>query len=582
LRSALVLTAVLVSCAGDEPVPALGRLEQAGGGTFDQAPPGWAPPLTTAYARFGASLALFKLPDGGGAIAVGEPGAVSGSGRVDIVHRLPDGSLGLLQQIPGPAVIGSAPGFGTALALADFNADGTLDLAVGAPGYCDGGFMNEGAVLIYSGSTGSRPFDSTPRLVVNPLTGTTAGSYFGWSVAVSAHWNSDSRPDLIIGGKGMQDTYVYAGVSGGAFVSSTPSLDMSATGEAVAGIDVNNDGFTDTFAGDTQSGVMYPQEGSVTMTTTNTVDTFIVPNVQQLGSLFGASLAGLGDINGDQQGDVAIGMPGFSPIGVGPAGGVSIYFGNSGGIGYSQDLSWPTASGAQFGVALANVGAFERPGLTELLVGAPVYTSATQPGVGAAFLYDVSAIKQSGTAPLQLVFSAPAGAASDFGRALAGGVDLDGDGLGDIVVGAPGYSPDMVNPPTGAIFVYLAPRDGGTSTANDAGSVTGDAGWPDAGTVFDAGGPDAGVPDAGGSDGGGEKDGGAHDGGKVDAGAPDAGSSDASLPDAGAPADGGEGQDGGLGRLSDPSFTTCGCHADAGTLLLVLAPLVMRRRRFRQ
>jgi hypothetical protein len=574
LRSALVLTAVLLSCVGDEPPASLGRLEQAMNTNGSVVPPAaFTPTGTQPNAQFGTSLALISQADGGGLIVVGAPGAMAGAGQVYVLRRQPDGSLGIVQYFDGPPVIVYAPHFGVTLAVADFNGDGHMDLAVGAPGYSDGGSPNEGAVFVYPGIPGDKPFGLPMHMVINPASGYLPGALFGTSVCVSPHWNGDTLPDLVIGAANL-GTYVYPGIGTPAMISRDAGFELSGLGAVVAAADINGDGYTDTLVGDPQAGGG-ARQGEVMFNIT-TAGTTPVLNAftAQVDGLFGAAITGLGEISGDQFEDVAIGEPGLNA----GAGAVSLYFGTFSGLAHSQDLSWNGAISAQFGQALARVGDFEQQGLNELLVGAPGDFSLFPNSVGAAVLYDLSSVV-GGTATKRLSFQGPNQAGAAFGAAVAGGVDLNGDGLGDIVIGAPGLTTDILTGSSaGGIFVYLgalAPFDAGTWA--DAGTST-DAGTPfDGGTPTDAGKViDAGAPDAG------SVDGGSSDGGAPDAGAHDGGSPDAGLPDAGTTADAGEGPDGGTGTPPDLNFTTCGCHADAGTVLLVLAPLVLRRRRFRQ
>ncbi len=106
------------------------------------------------------------------------------------------------------AVAGSAQPndrFGAAVALGDFNGDGHLDLAVGAPGEADGVANNAGAVHVFYGAglqilaAGSQVFDQDSTTDTDG--GTESGDSFGAALA-AADFDLDGFDDLAIGSPG--------------------------------------------------------------------------------------------------------------------------------------------------------------------------------------------------------------------------------------------------------------------------------------------------------------------------------------------------------------------------------------------
>lgn len=126
---------------------------------------------------------------------------------------------------------------------------------------------------------------------------------------------------------------------------------------------------------------------------------------------FGASVASCGDLDGDGRTDLAIASPG--------EGRVDLY---SSRTGERLRRLLPPREDLRFGEEIANAGDVDADGHDELIVGAP----------GSSHAYVFSG--KDGKVLLALDNGAES---SRFGRAVAGGGDLDGDGHPDVLVGAP-------------------------------------------------------------------------------------------------------------------------------------------------
>lgn len=157
-------------------------------------------------------------------------------------------------------------------------------------------------------------------------------------------------------------------------------------------------------------------------------------NVQdEPGNLFGHSVNGAGDINGDGFDDVIIGAAGYDTL-VEDGGRAFVYYGSGSGMSstaaWFTDGTWP---GGYYGYAVATAGDINADGYADVLVGEPV-SSALAWHAGGAYIYLGSSTGLATTA----VWNANGGYELGwFGYAVASAGDTNGDGMSDILIGAP-------------------------------------------------------------------------------------------------------------------------------------------------
>ncbi|KAF0160669.1 MAG: FG-GAP repeat-containing protein, partial [Rhodocyclaceae bacterium] len=174
-----------------------------------------------------------------------------------------------------------------------------------------------------------------------------------------------------------------------------------------------------------------------------------VINGQCVGDQSGYSVAFAGDVNGDGLADLIVGAYRSDPNGS-DSGRSYVVFGQTGGT--AIDLSAVATGSGGFaingqcagdysGVSVAAAGDINGDGLADLLVGA--YHSGPAAGAEAGRSYVV--FGSTGTAPVELSAVANGtggfvingqGASDRSGVAVAGAGDVNGDGLGDLIVGA--------------------------------------------------------------------------------------------------------------------------------------------------
>ena len=128
---------------------------------------------------------------------------------------------------------------------------------------------------------------------------------------------------------------------------------------------------------------------------------------------------------------------------------------------------------ARFGAALASPGDLDGDGFDDLLVGAPHDARGGEDAGAAVLLFG----SPSGVDPdRSLTWH---GAAGDrLGWSVAGGPDVDGDGVGDLLVGAPGTGPRDLLPAdrgtglaTGAVHLLSGPFEAAGHTTMELGPV---------------------------------------------------------------------------------------------------------------
>jgi hypothetical protein len=154
---------------------------------------------------------------------------------------------------------------------------------------------------------------------------------------------------------------------------------------------------------------------------------------------FGAALATIGDVNGDGVPDVVGGMPRHDAGGTN-AGGALVLSGADGSI-LLQLLG--ASAGDQFGAALGSSGDVNGDGTPDVIVGAP-HSSAGGPNSGQARVH--SGVDGS------VLWTFVGSAGAELGSGVSGAGDVDGDGLADLIVGAPHDGVAGTN--AGAAFVF--------------------------------------------------------------------------------------------------------------------------------
>jgi len=277
-----------------------------------------------------------------------------------------------------------------------------------------------------------------------PATGEAEEDLFGRVVAPAGDVNGDGYADLIVGaylndaaGEDAGRAYVYHGGP-----SADPVPDLILTGEAAADRfgfcvatagDVNGDGFADIIVGaplhdgnGTDSGSVYIYLGGVT---SDTVADFRLTG-ESAGDQFGASVASAGDVNGDDRDDLIVGAA-LNDAGGTSAGRSYLYFGGTTIDPLPELVMTGQAASDEFGTSVASAGDINGDRFADMIIGAP-FNSAGGAQAGRAYVYYGGT--QADAAADLLLTGASAG--DEFGISAASAGDVDGDGFGDVIVGA--------------------------------------------------------------------------------------------------------------------------------------------------
>ncbi|NQZ10759.1 MAG: FG-GAP repeat protein [Algicola sp.] len=335
----------------------------------------------------------------------------------------------------------------------DVNNDNYDDVIVGAPFY-DNGPNDEGAAFVYHGSA-----SGISTVIVSQLESDQGGSRFGDSVNGAGDVNNDGYADVIVGaslyidGPGQGAAFIYHGSNTGISTTATSQLQNDQAnvefGIRVAGVgDVNGDNYDDVIVGlpyydgvGDNSGIASIYYGSAAGVDT-TVDHQW--HGEQAGDQLGFSVAGAGDVNGDNYVDVVVGALAYGSSAEGAA---FVYHGSDSGLSATATSTLAgTQAAAQFGYSVAGAGDINADGYDDVVVGARHHNGANGAKTGAAFVYHGSSSGLSSTATS---YWEGKNLGDEFGGSVAGVGDVNKDGYADVIVGLSKWSGGQ-----GAVVVF--------------------------------------------------------------------------------------------------------------------------------
>ncbi len=339
--------------------------------------------------------------------------------------------------------------FGYSVASAgDVNGDGFDDIVVGAP-FSDNLGTDRGYAYLYAGGVN---MDYNPDVV---MIGQSANEKFGYSVASAGDVNNDGYDDVIVGaiGAGSIIGKAYIHFGGGA-MNNTP--DVILTAEAVGDFfgvsvstagDINDDGFSDVIVGaygfNGYTGKAYVYHGGSSMD--NAADLSLYNG--NAGTTFGISVACAGDVNADGFSDICVGESGYNSN----SGRAYVYYGGPG-MNNIADVVISGSLGEYLGISVSTAGDMNGDGYSDIVAGAFLKNSSA----GAAYVYyggasmnNVADVTMNGVAAGDL-----------FGGSVSSAGDVNGDGYGDVLIGA--RQNDAGGSNAGRAYIFF----GGTTVNN--------------------------------------------------------------------------------------------------------------------
>jgi len=376
--------------------------------------------------------------------------------------------------------------FGVAASAADVNGDGYADVIVGAPTY---GTSHNGAAYVFLGSP-SGIASGSPAVAATALLSDASSANFGISVA-AGDLNGDGYADVVIGASGYSGAsasegaaFVFLGGPSGvpstttlasAYARLTGSQASDGFGSALAVGDVNGDGYADVSIGAHLFGGTSSHEGAAYVSLGGSgYPSGFVPGAtietNQADADLGQTVVDAGDLNGDGFDDVAVGAP-FYDLGETDEGIVLVFNGSANGL--------PAV------LSQASASALIQGNQASLHLGTAIAGAGDVNGDGYGdLLVGAPALGSGGTALLYLgsatgipASSSPANASAavtsdlagaGLGAVVAGIGDVNGDGFADIAIGAPNY--DSLHG-GGAVFVF----DGSLAGIGSGSTVTASA-----------------------------------------------------------------------------------------------------------
>lgn len=318
----------------------------------------------------------------------------------------------------------------------DVDADGVGDILIGTQNASQGGISHSGEARVISGATGA---------ILHVYVGTFVSQNVGLSIAPAFDVDHDAHDDFMVYTGGLDpvtgtpsNVTVYSGATGlplrfyrdtgGAWAY----VGLSENALAPAG-DVDADGTVDSLLGAPQAAPSGTVTGALHVVSGATGGVLYSWLGNGNHELFGYSVSSAGDVNADGRDDVIVSAIFDDDYGL-DAGSATIF---DAATGLSLRVLSGNTTNEIFGVDVAGLGDVDGDGRSDVAVGTGVLGS------------NVRTYSSSNWTVLHKVTGAPA---TYFGSTLAAAGDQNGDGRGDLLIGAVNSSP--LGQYSGSVFLH--------------------------------------------------------------------------------------------------------------------------------
>ena len=302
----------------------------------------------------------------------------------------------------------------------DVDGDGVNDFIIGDL-LDDTNGETSGSARVFSGSDGS---------LLYTFYGDNEGDEFGYSVSGAGDVNGDGKADLIVGaqrddnnGEDSGSARVFSGSDGSVLYTFNGDSEKDRFGWSVSGAgDVNGDGKADLIVGAPFDSKNASFGGSARVFSGSDGSVLYTFDGESERDQLGSAVSDAGDVNGDGMADLLVGVQ-YDDINGENSGGARVYSGNDGSVLYNFE---GVGQSDNFGYAVSNAGDVNEDGIDDFIIG----MQSTRSNDGYAQVLSGS------NGSVLHAFNGDDGS-DRFGIEVSGAGDVNGDGVDDLIVGAP-------------------------------------------------------------------------------------------------------------------------------------------------